>query len=80
MSDFGLCSNLLQLDLISLLVNLSCELGPIMVRYDLLEVRLVTLSNVLTDSNLIKFHFLSNCSNRSIMIRYDFLVEMISYK
>ena len=39
--------------LISVLVNFSCQLGQIMTRYDLLEPRIVILSNVRTDSNLI---------------------------
>ena len=36
----------LELDLISLLVNFSCELGQIITRYDFLWVRRVILSNV----------------------------------
>ena len=36
MSDVEQCSNQIQLDLISILVNLSYELGQIMTRYDLL--------------------------------------------
>ena len=36
MSDSKQCSNRLDLYLISLLVNFSCELGPIMTRYDFL--------------------------------------------
>ena len=39
MSDFEQCSNRLQLYLISILVNFSCELGQIMTRYDLLGAR-----------------------------------------
>ena len=39
MSDSEQCSNRLQLDLISLLVNFSCELGQIMTRYDFLWAR-----------------------------------------
>ena len=35
MSDSDQCSNRLELDLISLLVNFSCEVGQIMARYDL---------------------------------------------
>ena len=38
-------------DIISLLVNFSCELGQIMIRYDFLWARLVILSNVRTDLN-----------------------------
>ena len=36
MSDSEQCSNRLKLNLISLLVNFSCELGQIMARYDFL--------------------------------------------
>ena len=38
-------------DIISLLVDFSCELGQIMTRYDILWARRVILSNVRTDSN-----------------------------
>ena len=37
MSDFEKCSKQFQLDLISLLVNFTYELGQIMTRYDFLE-------------------------------------------
>ena len=40
-SDSEQCSNRLQLDIVSLLVNFVCELGQIMTRYDLLGVRRV---------------------------------------
>ena len=46
------CSNRLQLDLITLLVNFSCQFRQIMTRYDFLWARRVILSNVRTDSNL----------------------------
>ena len=62
MSDSEQCSNRLELDLISLLVNFSCELGPRMTRYDFLWARRVILSNV---------HF--SCELGQIMTRYDFL-------
>ena len=39
MSDSEQCSNRLQLDLILILVNFSCELGQIMTIYDFLEAR-----------------------------------------
>ena len=39
-------------DLISLLVNFSCELGHIMIRYDFLWAIRVILRNVRTDLNL----------------------------
>ena len=49
MSDSEQCSNRLEFGLISLLVNLSCELGQIMIRYDFMWARWVILSNVRTD-------------------------------
>ena len=52
MSDVEQCSNQLQLDLITLLVNFLYQLGTMMSRYDFLEARRVILSNVLTDYNL----------------------------
>ena len=39
MSDSEQCSNRLELDLISLLVNFSSELGQIMTRYDFVWAR-----------------------------------------
>ena len=45
-NDSEQCSNQLQLYLISLLVNFSCELGQIMIRYDFPWARRVILSNV----------------------------------
>ena len=51
-SDSEKCSNPLQLDLISLLVNFSCELGQIMIRYEFVWARRVILSNVRTNSIL----------------------------
>ena len=39
-------------DIISLLVNLSCELRQIIIRYDCLWARRVILNNVQTNSNL----------------------------
>ena len=44
--------DLMTFDLISLLVNFSCELGPIITRYDFLWAIRVILSNVQTDLNL----------------------------
>ena len=52
MSDSEQCSNRLELDLISLLVNFSCELGQAMTSYDFLWAIRVILSNVRTDLNL----------------------------
>ena len=49
MSDSEQCSNRLQLDLISILVNFSWELGQIMTRYDFLCARWVIVRNVWTD-------------------------------
>ena len=40
MSDSEQCSNRLEFDLISLLVNFSCELEQIMTRYDFLWARI----------------------------------------
>ena len=57
MSDSEQCSNRLELDLISLLINFSCELGQIMIRYDFLWVRWVILSNVRTDWTWPNFTF-----------------------
>ena len=57
MSDSEKCSNRLELYLISLLVNFSCELGQIMTRYDLLWTGSVILSNVRTDLTLLNFTF-----------------------
>ena len=52
MSDSEHCSNRLELDLISLLVNFACELGQIMTRYDFLWARWMILINVRTDAQL----------------------------
>ena len=52
MSDFEQCSNQLQLDLITLLVNFSYQVGTMMSRYDFLEARRVILNNVRNDYNL----------------------------
>ena len=49
MSDFEPCLNQLQLDLITLLVNVSYQVGTMMSRYDFLEARRVILRNVRTD-------------------------------
>ena len=46
MSDFEQCLNQLQLDLITLLVNFSYQVGTMMSRYDFLEARRVILRNV----------------------------------
>ena len=57
MSDSEQCSNRLQLYLILILINSSCELGQIMTRYNFLKARWMILSNVQTDSNLTGFNF-----------------------
>ena len=62
MSDSEQCSNRLELDLISLLVNFSYELGQIMARFDFLWPRWVNLNNVYTDSQLDLFSILVNFS------------------
>ena len=61
------------LDLILILVNLSCALGQIMTRYDFPEAWRVILRNVRTDSNLISI--LVNVLDElgQIMARYDFI-------
>ena len=75
MSDSEQCSNRLELDLISLLVNFLCELGQIMTRYDFLWARWMILSNVRTDLNIDLISLLVNfsCELGQLMIRYDFL-------
>ena len=75
MSDYEQCSNRLELYLISLLVNFSCELGPIMTRYDFIWAKCVILSNVRTDLNFTPDFTLVNfaCELGQIMTRYDFL-------
>ena len=57
MSDSEQCSNHLQPDIISLLVNFSCALGQIMTRYDFLWARRVILSNVQINFKMTKFNF-----------------------
>ena len=52
MSDFEQCLNQLQLDLMTLLVNFSYQLGTMMSSYDFLEARRVILNNVRTDLQL----------------------------
>ena len=46
MSEFEQCSNRLQLDLISLLVNFVYELSKMITRYVSLDARFVILINV----------------------------------
>ena len=62
MSDSEQCSNWLELDLISLLVNFSYELGQIMVRFDFIWPRWVNLNNAQTDSQLDLISILVNFS------------------
>ena len=57
MSDSEQCSNRLEVDLISPLVNSSYELGQIMTIYDFILARRVILSSDRTDLNLTKFYF-----------------------
>ena len=47
------CSSRIQLDIISLMVNLSCESGQLMARYEFLGAMRMFICNVRTDSNLI---------------------------
>ena len=68
MSDTEQCSNWLQLDLISLVVNFTCELGQIMIRYDFLWAGWVILNNIRTDFNLTLFHLVKfSCELGQIM-------------
>ena len=62
MSNFEQCSNQLELDLISLLVNFSYELGQIMAIFDFPWPRLVIVSNVQTDFQLDLISILVNFS------------------
>ena len=61
MSNSDQCSNGLELDLISLLVNFLGELGHIITKFDFLWTRRVILRNVGTYSNLTYVHFWSTC-------------------
>ena len=56
-------------NIMSLLVNFSCELEKIMSIYDFIWPRWFILSNVRIDSNLVNF----SCELGSIMTRYDFI-------
>ena len=51
-SVFEQCSNQLQFDLITLLVNFSRKLWQIITRYNILEARRIIFSNVWINSNL----------------------------
>ena len=57
MSDSEQCSKRLELDLISRLVNFSCELGQIITIYDFLWARRVILSNLRKPPTLPNFEF-----------------------
>ena len=75
MSDCEQCSNRLELDLISLLVNFSCKLGQIMARYDFLLAR---ISDSEQCSNRLELDLISlfvnfSCELGQIMTRYDLL-------
>ena len=79
MSDSEQCSNRLELDLISLLVNFSCELGQIMTRYDL---PMCYMSDSEQCSNRLELDLISllvnfSCELGQIMTRYDFLWRVI---
>ena len=67
MSDFEQCSNWLQLDLISLLVNFWYALGKMMNRYVFLDARFVILSTAWTDSQYSYFYFWSTYEFGQIM-------------
>ena len=64
MSDFKQCLNQLQHNLISLLVNFSCELGFIITRYNFLKVWIMILSNIQLQLNV-------TCDQRFIWIWYN---------
>ena len=75
MSDSEQCSNRLELDLMSFLVNFSCELGQIMIRHDFL---MGYTSDSEQSSNRLELDLISllvnfSCELGQIMIRYDFL-------
>ena len=76
MSHFEQCSNRLELDLISLLVNFLCELGQIIARYDFLWARSMSDSEQCFNQlelDLISLLFNFACELGQIMTRYDFL-------
>ena len=75
MSDSEKCSNRLQLYLILILVNFSCELGLIMTRYDFLEGQMNDSEQC---SNQLQFNLISLLVNFAyafgpIITRFDFL-------
>ena len=72
--DFEQYFNRLQLDPISLLVNLSHDLAHIMTTYDFLSAKQAILSTVRTDINLTQFSFGQRLTELAhIMTTYDFL-------
>ena len=79
MSDFEQCSNRLELDLISLLVNFACELEQIMTRYDFLwldELFWAMFKLTWTWPNgRDEWFWLNTPIMRRIMTRYDFLLH-----
>ena len=77
MSDSELWSNWIQHDLISILVNFSCQLGQIMTRYDFQEARWVISSNDRTNYNFTCFH---SYELGQIMARYVFLGWMSDFE
>ena len=73
MSDSEQCSNRLELDLISLLVNFSCELGKIMTRYDFLSMSDSEQCSNRLELDLISLLVNFLCGLGQIITRYDFL-------
>ena len=73
MSDSEECSNRLELDLISPLVNFSCELGQIITRYDFLWPIRVVSEQSLNCLHLDLISLLANfeCELGEIITRYD---------
>ena len=76
MSDSEQCSIRLELDLISLLVNFSCELGQIMTRYIGLPMGEMSISEQCSsrlELDLISLFVNFSYELGQIMTRYDFL-------
>ena len=74
MSDSEQYSNRLELDIISLLVNFSYELGQIMSRYDFLwAIRLILQAMFKLEFDLLSLLVNFSCELGQIITRYDFL-------
>ena len=77
MSDCEQCLNPLELDLISRLVNYSCELGQIRTRYDFLWARMSDSEQCSSRLELDLISLLVNfsCELSRIMTKYNFLLD-----